>query len=54
MQMQCKIHNQIGHLAKAAGFREGSGSGSVRSELTHKLVDKWGCDRSGSGNDYHG
>jgi len=32
------MHN----LAKGAGFHEVSASGSVRSELAHKPVDKWG------------
>lgn len=36
--MQCKMHS----LAKGAGFYEMSASGSVRSELAQKPVDKWG------------
>lgn len=36
----CK-HEQIGHPAKDEGSHEVGGSNSVRSELTHKPVDKW-------------
>lgn len=40
MQMHCKVNSQIGHLAKDGGFHAVSESDSVRSELTHKPVDK--------------
>ena len=57
LKIACKCNakcTQIRHLAKYLGFHEVSGSGSVRSELTRKPVDKWGYNRIGSGNYHYG
>lgn len=45
---------QIGHLAKDEGFYEVGGRSSVRSELTHKPLDKGWYDRRESGSCHHG